>query len=74
MKKLFMFDLDGTVLDTEKDLLLCANELFAKCGYPQIDIARVKQANGKDADLAAQPCRRQGGFNARMTCADDGNI
>ena len=49
MKKLVMFDLDGTVLDTEKDLLLCANELFAKCGYPQIGMDRVKQANGKDA-------------------------
>ncbi len=49
MKKLVMFDLDGTVLDTEQDLLICANELFAKCGYPQIDINRVKEANGKDA-------------------------
>ena len=49
MKKLVMFDLDGTVLDTEKDLLICANLLFEKCGYPQIDIARVKEANGKDA-------------------------
>ncbi len=49
MKKLVLFDLDGTVLDTEEDLLICANLLFEKCGYPQIDMARVKQANGKDA-------------------------
>ena len=49
MKKLVMFDLDGTVLDTEEDLLICANLLFEKRGYPQIDIVRVKQANGKDA-------------------------
>lgn len=49
MKKLVMFDLDGTVLDTEQDLLICANLLFEKCGYPQIDINRVKEANGKDA-------------------------
>lgn len=49
MKKLVMFDLDGTVLDTEKDLLICANLLFDKLGYPQIDMARIKQANGKDA-------------------------
>ena len=49
MKKLVMFDLDGTVLDTEEDLLICANMLFEKCGYPQIDMSRVKQANGKDA-------------------------
>lgn len=50
MKKLVMFDLDGTVLDTEKDLLICANLLFEKSGYPQIDLSRVKEANGKDAD------------------------
>lgn len=49
MKKLVMFDLDGTVLDTEQDLLICANLLFEKCGYPQIGMDRVKQANGKDA-------------------------
>ena len=49
MQKLVMFDLDGTVLDTEADLLICANLLFEKLGYPQIDMARVKQANGKDA-------------------------
>ncbi len=49
MKKLVMFDLDGTVLDTEQDLLICANLLFDKLGYPRIDMSRVKQANGKDA-------------------------
>ncbi len=49
MQKLIMFDLDGTVLDTEQDLLICANLLFEKCGYPKIGMDRVKQANGKDA-------------------------
>ena len=49
MSKLVMFDLDGTVLDTERDLLICANLLFEKLGYPTIDMSRVKQANGKDA-------------------------
>ncbi len=49
MKKLVMFDLDGTVLDTEQDLLICANLLFEKCGYPKIGMDRIKQANGKDA-------------------------
>lgn len=49
MKKLILFDLDGTVLDTEEDMLLCANELFARLGYPAVDRATVKRANGKDA-------------------------
>ena len=49
MKKLIIFDLDGTVLDTEEDLLICANELFARLGYPAVDRATVKRANGKDA-------------------------
>ncbi len=49
MKKLVMFDLDGTVLDTEEDLLLCANELFAEIGYPLVDRERIRLANGKDA-------------------------
>jgi phosphoglycolate phosphatase len=49
MKKLILFDLDGTVLDTEEDLLICANELFARLGYPTVDRATVKRANGKDA-------------------------
>lgn len=49
MKKLVIFDLDGTVLDTEEDLLICANELFARIGYPAVDRQTVKRANGKDA-------------------------
>ena len=49
MKKLILFDLDGTVLDTEEDMLICANELFSRLGYPAVDRATVKRANGKDA-------------------------
>lgn len=49
MNKLVMFDLDGTVLDTEEDLLIGANELFDRLGYPRVDRARIKLANGKDA-------------------------
>ena len=47
MKKLIMFDLDGTVLDTEEDLLICANEVFARFGYPAVDRQTVRRANGK---------------------------
>ena len=49
MKKLIMFDLDGTILDTEEDLLICANELFDKIGFPRVDRAKIREANGKDA-------------------------
>ena len=49
MKKLILFDLDGTVLDTEADMLFCANRLFAQNGYPTIDSETVRRANGKDA-------------------------
>lgn len=49
MKKLVIFDLDGTVLDTEEDLLICANEIFEKFGYKKVDKQTVRKANGKDA-------------------------
>ncbi len=49
MKKLVIFDLDGTVLDTEEDLLICANELFEKFGYNKVDKQKIRKANGKDA-------------------------
>ena len=48
-KKLIMFDLDGTILDTEEDLLICANELFDRLGYPRVDKEKIREANGKDA-------------------------
>lgn len=48
-KKLVLFDLDGTVLDTEADMFICVNELFARLGYPAVDIETVRRANGKDA-------------------------
>ncbi len=49
MKKLVMFDVDGTVLDTELDLLICANDLFDKNGYQRVDKDKLREANGKDA-------------------------
>ena len=48
-RKLVLFDLDGTVLDTELDMFLCVNELFARLGYPPVDLETVRRANGKDA-------------------------
>lgn len=49
MKKLVLFDLDGTVLDTEEDLMICANEVFARLGYPAVDRETQRRANGKPA-------------------------
>ncbi|MBR7181326.1 MAG: HAD family hydrolase [Clostridia bacterium] len=48
-RKLVLFDLDGTVLDTELDMFLCVNELFARLDYPPVDLETVRRANGKDA-------------------------
>lgn len=34
MKKLVIFDLDGTLLDTIADLAQCTNHALAECGFP----------------------------------------
>ena len=34
MKKLYIFDLDGTLLDTVADLGNCCNHVLAGAGYP----------------------------------------
>lgn len=38
MKKLIIFDLDGTLLNTIDDLAASTNHALASCGYPQHDV------------------------------------
>jgi len=44
----FIFDLDGTLMDTLKDLSLSVNHALAECGYPEhtIDEIRMMVGNG----------------------------
>lgn len=38
MKELIVFDLDGTLIDTKKDLASACNYALAQCGFPQHDL------------------------------------
>lgn len=49
MKKLVIFDVDGTLLDTEEDLFICVNEVVSRFGCPSVDKDAIKRANGKEA-------------------------
>lgn len=40
MKRLVIFDLDGTLLNTIADLAASANYALAECGYPTHDVSR----------------------------------
>ena len=46
MKKLFIFDLDGTLLDTVPDILYHVNNLFDMFSYPRVTYEQVKQNIG----------------------------
>lgn len=62
MKKLVVFDLDGTLLYTIKDICRCLNETLKKFGYKQLTVTEteklvgygaknlVKDATGADGD------------------------
>lgn len=39
MRKLVIFDFDGTLVDTVTDVALCFNTALAQCGYPQHPLA-----------------------------------
>ena len=40
MKRLVIFDLDGTLLNTIDDLAVAVNYALAQCGYPQHEVSR----------------------------------
>ena len=48
MKKLVIFDLDGTLLDTIADLAASANHALKQLGYPThpVDVIRTFVGNG----------------------------
>jgi len=46
MKKLVIFDFDGTLVDTITDVAICFNNALSKHGFPQLNISAVKSAVG----------------------------
>lgn len=46
MKKLVIFDLDGTLLDTIEDLAVAANYALEACGYPLHDVSEYPRFVG----------------------------
>ena len=49
MNKLAIFDLDGTVLDTQEDIADCMNKTIVNFGYKEKSYAEYKQVIGNDA-------------------------
>ena len=49
MKKLVIFDLDGTLIDSVPDIYDCINVMLEKFGYEKRDIEDVKQMIGNGA-------------------------
>lgn len=47
MKKLAIFDLDGTTLDTLRDLAAGVNYAMEECGYPPRTLDEVRRFVGK---------------------------
>lgn len=52
--KTIIFDLDGTLLDTAPDVLVCANLARAEIGLPAITLAEAKKAIGPGPDNFAK--------------------
>ncbi len=46
MKKLIIFDMDGTLLDTSKDIFYSINFTLTKFGYPTRTIEEIKKFSG----------------------------
>jgi len=47
--RLFVFDLDGTLVDSLRDLADSANELLGECGRPPLDVDAVGRMVGEGA-------------------------
>ena len=48
MTKVAFFDLDGTVLDTAKDIYYCMNQALEELGYPTVSLEIIESAIGND--------------------------
>jgi len=52
--RLFVFDLDGTLIDSERDIADSANQLLASCGTQTLDEDSIAQMVGEGAGLLVQ--------------------
>lgn len=46
MMRLIVYDLDGTLVDTQDDIAASANHMLRQLGRPSIDVAQVRQGVG----------------------------
>ena len=71
MKKLFIFDLDGTLLDTVPDILYHVNNLFDMFSYPRVTYEQVKQniQDLSDANLYIPMKENVESLNVGVACS-----
>ncbi|MBI5232771.1 MAG: HAD-IA family hydrolase [Deltaproteobacteria bacterium] len=46
-RKLIIFDLDGTLIDSSADIAWAANKTLSQMGYPEMDAAAIKKCIGR---------------------------
>ena len=56
MKKLLVFDLDGTLINTLEDLKSSVNFALSKFNYPLRDLEYVRKAIGNGVALLMERC------------------
>ena len=68
---LIVFDLDGTLVDSQRDLAESANELLALFGAPPLDPARVAAMVGDGARVLVDRVLAAGGVAPRQSALED---
>ena len=59
MKNIFIFDLDGTIVNTAPDLMAAHNYVMKKYGYEQKEMKDIKSLAGKGAWVMMQRSFKQ---------------
>ncbi len=63
-KKLIIFDMDGTILNTIDDLANCTNYALEKCGYKRVSNDFVKKYTGRGVNFMLEHCMPDGSTEA----------